>query len=265
VSRRLRRLFWPALMSLAMVLVLLGLGTWQMHRLAWKQAILAQIAAAEAAPPLPLPAMPAPLAPGPSTLGPFTPAPVAPAPVAPAPVAPGPFAPGPFAKIAVTGRLLHDKSALYGADVRDTRTGPELGAELIEPLQRDGAVPILVERGWVPLKRTRPVAMPDGPVTVAGFVYPAVAPGWFSAHDDVPGRHFYTLDPAAIGAALGLDHVAPFILVAIGAPPAEGLPIPAEHLPRPPNNHLQYAITWYGLAAVLVVIFAVWARKAVRA
>ena len=120
MSRRLRRLFWPALMSLAMVLVLLGLGTWQMHRLAWKQAILAQIAAAEAAPPLPLPAMPAPLAPGPSTLGPFTPAPVAPAPVAPAPVAPGPFAPGPFAKIAVTGRLLHDKSALYGADVRDS-------------------------------------------------------------------------------------------------------------------------------------------------
>jgi surfeit locus 1 family protein len=222
-------------MSFAMVVVLLGLGTWQVHRLAWKQAILAQIAQAEAAPPLPLSAPPAALT------------------------------PAPFTKIAVAGRLLHDKSALYGADVRDTRAGPELGAELIEPLQRDGAVPILVERGWVPLKRTRPVAMPDGTVTVAGFVYPAVTPGLFSAHDDVPGRHFYTLDPAAIGAALGLDHVAPFILVAIGTPPAEGLPIPAEHLPRPPNNHLQYAITWYGLAAALVVIFAVWARKAVSA
>jgi len=233
VRGRLRRLLWPALMSFAMVLVLLGLGTWQVHRLAWKRAILAQIAQAEAAPPLPA-----------------TDASVMPA---------------PFTKVAVTGRLLHDKAALYGADVRDTRAGPELGAALIEPLQRDGGAPILVDRGWVPLKRTRPVAMPDGAVTVAGFVYPPATPGWFSAHDDVPGRHFYTLDPAALGAALGLDHVAPFILVALGAPPAEGLPIPAEHLPRPPNNHLQYAITWYGLAAVLAVIFTVWARKAVRA
>ncbi len=240
MSLRIRRLLWPALMSFAMVVVLLGLGTWQVHRLAWKEAILAQIAAAEAAPPVPLPATA-----GASANAPLT--------------------PGPFTKIAVTGRLLHDKSALYGADVRDTRAGPELGAELIEPLQREGGVPILVERGWVPLKRTRPIAMPDGTVMAVGFVYPAVTPGWFSAHDDVPGRHFYTLDPVAIGAALGLDHVAPFILVALGAPPAEGLPIPAEHLPRPPNNHLQYAITWYGLAAALVVIFTVWARKAVRA
>ena len=48
-------------------------------------------------------------------------------------------------------------------------------------------------------------------------------------------------------------------------PPAAGAgsaPIPAEHLPRPPNNHLQYAITWYGLAVALLVIFIVWARKA---
>jgi len=272
VTLHLRRLLWPALMSLAMVLALLGLGTWQVHRLAWKQAILAQIAQAEAGPPLPLPATPgasanAPPAPrlsgnAPSAPGQSANAPSAPAPSAPGPSGNAPVIPGPFAKIAVTGTLMHDKSALYGADVRDTSAGPELGAELIEPLRRDGGAPILVERGWVPFKRTRKVAMPDGTVTVVGFVYPAVAPGWFSAHDDVPGRHFYTLDPAAIGAALGLDHVAPFILVALGAPPAEGLPIPAEHLPRPPNNHLQYAITWYGLAAALLVIFAVWAHKA---
>jgi surfeit locus 1 family protein len=231
---RVRRLVWPALMSFVMVLVLLGLGTWQVRRLAWKEAILAQIARAEAAPPAPL-----------------------------QPAA------GPFTKVAVTGRLMHDKAALYGADVRDTPAGPELGAALIEPLQRDGDVPILVDRGWVPLKPSRPVAMPDGIVTVAGFVYPPAAPGLFSARDDVAGRHFYTLDPAAIGAALGFDRVAPFILVALGAPPAPGqtvvLPIPAEHLPRPPNNHLQYAITWYGLAAALVVIFIVWARKAAHA
>jgi len=105
--------------------------------------------------------------------------------------------------------------------------------------------------------------MPHGAVTIAGYVHQADTPGMFAAHDDVAGRHFYTLDPAAIGAALGLDRVAPFILIALGPPPPEGVPIPAEHLPQPPNNHLAYAITWYGLAAALVVVFAVWARKAI--
>jgi surfeit locus 1 family protein len=70
------------------------------------------------------------------------------------------------------------------------------------------------------------------------------------------------LDASAIGAALGLRHVAPFILVAVGPAPPERYPDPARHLPRPPDNHLSYAITWYGLAVALVVIFVLWARKA---
>jgi len=241
----IRKLIGPALMTTVMFLVLIGLGTWQVQRLAWKEAILAQIARAEAEAPIPLPATPD-------------------------AAVPDSFIPAPFTKVAVTGTLVHGKSALYGAEVRDTRAGPDLGAQLIEPLQRVGAPPLLVDRGWVPLKRTAPVAMPQGTVTIAGYVHPADTPGLFSAQDDVAGRHFYTMDPAAIGAALGLDRVAPFILIALGPPTSPvaspgapiDLPIPAEHLPRPPNNHLQYAITWYGLAAALLVIFAVWAHKA---
>ena len=68
---------------------------------------------------------------------------------------------------------MHDRSALYAAEVRDTRAGPELGAQLIEPLQRDGAPPLLVDRGWVPLKHLAPVAMPQGEVTIAGYVHAA--------------------------------------------------------------------------------------------
>lgn len=225
-----RRLIGPTLMTLVMLIVLLGLGTWQVRRLAWKTAILAQIARAEAAPPVPLPADPS-----------------------------------PFIKVAVTGRLLATKTALFGAEVRDTKAGTVLGAQLIEPLQRDAGDPILVLRGWVPMKQAASVATPHGITTVTGYVHPGDAPGWFSAHDDTAGRQFYTLDPPVIGAALGLPHVAPFVLVALGPSSPDVLPIPAEHLPRPPNNHLSYAITWYGLAAALVVIFIVWARKAVRA
>jgi surfeit locus 1 family protein len=248
----IRKLLWPAVMTAVMFAILLGLGTWQVRRLAWKEAILAQIAQAEAAPPMPLP---------PTS---------------------GTAIPPPFTKVAVTGTLMYDRSALYAVEERDMRTGPELGAYLIEPLQRKDAPPVLVERGWVPLKPVAPVAMPQGEVTIVGYVHAPSTAGLFSASDDVPGRHFYTLDPHAIGTALGLDHVAPFILIALATPPTGAptadapvkrtqtaapaeLPIPEQHLPRPPNNHLAYAITWYGLAGALLVIFATWARKAAHA
>jgi surfeit locus 1 family protein len=42
-------------------------------------------------------------------------------------------------------------------------------------------------------------------------------------------------------------------------------PDPVQHLPRPPDNHLQYAITWFGFAVTLVIIFLLYARKALRA
>jgi surfeit locus 1 family protein len=226
----MRRLLFPGLMTLAMLAVLLGLGTWQVQRLHWKTAILARIAHAEAAPPIPLPATPE-----------------------------------PYTKVAVTGQLRADLSAQYAAEVRDTRDGPQMGTFLIQPLERPDAPPLLVERGWVPQKRRTPIAQPDGRTTIAGYIHPAESPGLFSAKDDPAARIFYTLDPAAIGAALGLPHVAPFILIALGPAPPELWPDPAKHLPQPPNNHLSYAITWYGLALALVVIFVVWARRTLRA
>lgn len=226
----MRRLLWPGLSVLFMLAVLLGLGTWQVERLHWKQRILAQIAHAEASPPAPLHSEPA-----------------------------------PFAKVEVTGTLRDDLTALYGVEVRDTKTGPTLGAYLIEPLERQDGPPILVERGWVPTERTRPLEQPHGTVTFTGYVHPADRPGWFSPADDPTTRTFYTLDPPAIGAALGLPHVAPFVLVALGPQPPGLWPDPAKHLPQPPNNHLQYALTWYGLAAALVVMFVLWSRKVPRA
>ena len=222
----MRRLLWPGLMTLAMLLLLLGLGTWQVYRLHWKEAILARIARAEAAPPIPLPAIPA-----------------------------------PYTKVAVTGHLRADLSAQYGVDVRDTRAGPEIGFYLVQPLEHSGAPPLLVERGWVPQEHHAPIDQPAGETTITGYVHEPETPGVFSAKDDPAARTFYTLNPATIGAALGLKQVAPFVLVALGPAPPGVWPDPAEHLPRPPNNHLSYAITWYGLAVALVVIFLVWARR----
>jgi surfeit locus 1 family protein len=210
-----------------MLAMLMGLGTWQVYRLHWKESILAQIAAAEAKPPVPL-----------------TPAHALP----------------PYSKIAAIGRFRFDRAVAFGAEVRDTSAGPTLGTYQIVPLERDGDRSVLVNRGWIPQKRTAPLDEPAGIVAVAGYVRPGDRAGWFSATDDPATRQFYTLNPSAIGAAVNIPDLEPFVLVAIGTPGA--YPIPAEHLPRPPNNHLSYAITWYGLAAALLVISGAWLRKA---
>jgi surfeit locus 1 family protein len=226
VSRRLRQLLWPGLMAAAMLGVLLGLGTWQVQRLHWKRSLLAQIARAEAAPAVPMPADPQ-----------------------------------PFTKVQVTGRLRGDLSASYGAEVRDTTAGPQLGAHLIVPLELDDGDAVLVDRGWVPEQRPRAIALPSGDVRLEGYMRPGDTRGVFNARDNPATRQFYTLDPAAIGAALNLPRVSSFVLVAMGPAPPERYPDPARHLPQPPNDHLSYAITWYGLAVALVVIFGLWARK----
>lgn len=218
----LRRLLLPLLVALPVMAVLLGLGTWQAQRLAWKTAILARIDAAEAAPAPPLPA-----------------------------------APPPFSRGAAEGRFDHGREALVGLEVR----GAVLGARLVTPLLRDAAPPLLVDRGWVPLE-PRAIDRPEGVQRVTGWVRPAEHAGMFAAADDPAARRFYTFDPQAIGGALGLARAEPFALVALGSGGA--LPDPDRRTPRPSNNHLGYAITWYGLAAALAGVFAVWARRRLK-
>jgi surfeit locus 1 family protein len=231
VTAGFRRLLGPALMTAGMLIVLLGLGTWQVRRLFWKDALLAQIDSAEASHPIPLPQ-----------------------------------APSPFTKVSVTGTFLPDQAALYGALVRTIASGPEMGARMIVPMREANGDVILVDRGWVPLSRPGPVDQPEGTVTVSGYVRFGDSKHWFSAQDDPAARRFFTLDPKAIGDAVGQPNVRPFVLVLLANEPPPGgepdhWPDPARYLPRPPNNHLSYAITWYGLAVALLAIFIVWARK----
>jgi surfeit locus 1 family protein len=249
VTGTFRRLLWPGLMTTAMMIVLLGLGTWQVQRLFWKQALLAQIAHAEAAAPVPLSLLEAPAA---SSSGPTQ------------------SRLSPFMKVSVTGRFLPEDTALYGAEVRDIASGPAMGAQMIEPLREANGDLILVDRGWVPLSRPGPLDEPAGEVTVSGYIRFGDKAAWFSATDDPVGRRFFTLDPKVIGNAVGRPDVRPFVLVALapaGAQPGgvvSNWPDPARYLPRPPNNHLSYVITWYGLAVALLAIFIVWARKGSR-
>ena len=220
----LRRLLVPLLVVVPMLAILIGFGTWQLHRLAWKTGLLADIAASEALPPRPLSGGAAPLA---------------------------------WMRVTVTGRFDHEREVRVGLIVR----GPVLGTRLVTPLLREGAAPILVDRGWIPMEGAA-IARPEGILTLEGYLHPGEQAGYFSATDDVAGRRFYTFDPPRIGAALGLPAVAPqgFVVLGQGA----GFPDPARTLPRPTNSHLGYVVTWYGLALSLLGVFAVWARRRLK-
>lgn len=207
-----------------MLALTVGLGVWQLERLAWKRGLLAEIDRAEAA----------------------------------APVALG-ADPKPFEKVEVRGRMRDDLPAFYGSEVRSAATGATLGAQLITPLERADGPPVLVDRGWLPDGAKLPAD--TGEVTVVGYVRPPEYPSWLSPSTDLAAKRFWSLDPAAIGAALGLAKVAPFTVVALGR---GGVPEPASALPRPPNDHLGYAITWFGLSACLIVVFVAYARRSLR-
>ena len=84
--------------------------------------------------------------------------------------------------------------------------------------------------------------------------------GAFLPNDD-PGRNlWFVRDPVAIASAKGWGDVAPFFIELESPQPASGLPRAGTLKVNLRNEHLQYAITWYGLAAVVVVMFAFWLR-----
>jgi surfeit locus 1 family protein len=206
--------------------ILLWLGVWQIHRLHWKEGLLAQIAAAERAPPAELSGE----------------------------------TPKLFARVEAHGVLRGDKIALYGAEVRGNR----MGAQQAEILDRVGEKPLLVVLGWVPTDAGAPVPI-SGPRDITGYIRLPEHPNWLSAPDDLEARRFYTLNPTTIAASLGAADAAPLTLVALRNPLGAALPTtapqPADALPEPVNNHLEYALTWFGLAGALVAVFGVWAMK----
>jgi len=166
--------------------------------------------------------------------------------------------PGRFTKIFLNGIFDYSRESLLELEVRNS----VLGARLLTPLILQDGKSVLVDRGWVPIQRDMSISRPDGTLQVEGYVRPSDQRNRFSAADDVARRRFFTFDAEAIGTALGLNEVSPFGVVALG--PNSGYPDPVRRLPRPTNNHLGYAITWFGLALSLAAVFAAWARRRLR-
>ena len=87
---------------------------------------------------------------------------------------------------------------------------------------------------------------------------------WFTPNDDPAHNLWFSRDPQGIAAAKGLGPVAPFFVEQEAPVPPGGLPQPGKLVVALPDNHLQYALTWYGLAAVLVGVFGAWAISSGR-
>jgi surfeit locus 1 family protein len=208
--------------------LLVGLGLWQVERLQWKEGLIAQMTEQAASAPLALSEIEARQAAGEDVE---------------------------FMRAIATGRFVHD-SELF---VFTTLDG-EMGWKLVTPLEtRDGNA-VLVDRGFIPYElkdaTQRPESRPIGPVTVTGAVRPhssARAP--FAPDNDVDANVWHWWALPAMAEAAGLDEVAPFILQA--EPRPGDPPWPRASTPDPaaiPNRHLGYAFTWFGLAAMLVLV-----------
>ena len=84
--------------------------------------------------------------------------------------------------------------------------------------------------------------------------------GWFTPAGEPERNLWFARDQRAIAAAKGWGSVAPFYVEQEAPAPPGGLPLPGKLVVNLPDNHLQYAITWFGLAVVLAGVFAALAR-----
>jgi surfeit locus 1 family protein len=231
-----RGLLLPTVAAVCAFAVLIGLGTWQVQRKAWKEALIATVSERFAAPPSALPA-PAEWA----HLDPAT---------------------DEFRRVRFTAELVNDKEALVfttGSSMRGGDAGP--GYWVFTPARVSDQV-VMVNRGFLPEERKDPATRPQGqiagPVEIVGVMRWPEQSGLFTPAAEPAKNLWFARDPAAMAQAKGLGPVAPFYVEQESPPAPGGLPRVGQLQPTFPNNHFGYAVTWYGLALVLVGSFSVW-------
>ena len=238
-----RGILLPIAMTFIGLVILIGLGLWQLERKAWKDAIVASLTDKLSAAPVPLPAREAW-----SRLEP---------------------AQNEFKRVTFPAELLHDAEALVysvGSALRADVSGP--GYWVFTPARLTGGSIVIVNRGFVPEGREnaadRQQGQVSGVVDIAGFLRWPEQRGTFSAADN-PGRNvWFVRDHLAIAPSKGWGPVAPFYVDQESPSPAGGLPSAGPLRAALRNNHLQYAITWFSLAGCLVGVFAFWMRSWVK-
>ncbi|HEU0118367.1 MAG TPA: SURF1 family protein [Alphaproteobacteria bacterium] len=222
---------WPTLITGIMLIVLLGLGSWQVYRLHWKEGLLAEIAERLNEEPIDVDKFER-------------------------------IKEAEYRPVTATGTFDYTHE-FYVNGFSLTGLG---GYHIYVPMAlKDGRV-VLIDRGWVPydkkLPETRPQAQLPGNIKVTG-VLRVPHHRWMEPVSDPVKNDWYGVDLSAMAKVAGVKEFMPYILAADTKPNPGGLPIGGQTRVTLPNNHLSYAITWFGLAFALVVIYGVSAYRKV--
>ena len=238
LARRLRSgLAVPAIFALAAIAIFVGLGTWQLQRKAWKEALIETLEQRLSAPPGDLPPRErwASLS----------------------------AANDEFRRVKFSAAFVPGAEALVytsGSALRSDVSGS--GYWVFAPAQLTSGGIVVVNRGFVPEGRQDPVTRAAGAATghanLVGVMRWPESRGAFSPKDDPDRNIWFVRDPVAIAAAKSWGEVAPFFIELESPQPPGGLPRPGALKVNLRNEHLQYAVTWYGLALVVVVMFGFW-------
>jgi cytochrome oxidase assembly protein ShyY1 len=234
--------------TLAMLMLFIGLGLWQLQRRVEKHALIAALTERIAAVPVSLPP--------PSqwnALGPAN---------------------DEFRRVSFTATYQFNLDAMVyssGSAVRDDISGP--GTWAFIPARLANGKTIAVNAGFVPNtmqdrdRQDRAVArlITNEPAMLIGYIRFPEAAGMLTPAEDHSKRLWFSRDHLAMARALGWDQVAPFYIDLEQPVPASGIPKPGPLAVHLKDDHLQYAITWFALAGAVVIAFAVWWRGQRRA
>ncbi len=231
-ASRPRSIWGLALIALVMVSVLIGLGVWQLHRKDEKRALIAALTDRLAAAPVPLPPK--------SKWKNLNPA------------------HDEFTRVKFQATLdTRSQTKVYstGSALRTDISG--LGTFVFAPARLSDGSDVVVSRGFVPDGADIPKLMPQVFELTGYLRFPEKA-GWFTPHEDSSKRLWFVRDPVAMARASDWGEVAPFYIDLEKQIPAAALPKAGPLEVHLKDDHLQYAITWFGLALAVAASFGVW-------
>ena len=237
---RSRGLLLFSAFSAASLALLIGLGVWQLQRLEWKQGLIAQIEARAHAEPVTLKETVTRARAG-EDVG--------------------------YLRVRVEGRFDNGKERYLYAVSDGT-----LGWHVITPLKTPEGEVVLVDRGFVPDAFKEPSSRAQGEindeVAVTGLARAPDTQGRFIPDNEPAENRWFWRDLDAMSRSMfpaGAPDIAPFILEAERSDIPGGWPLGGQTRLDLPNNHLQYALTWFLLALCLVVIYVIYVRSRLRA
>lgn len=219
-------------------LMLAGLGTWQIQRMVWKEHLIATIDNRIHASPKPLAEIEAEF------------------------VQTGAVD---YMPVTLSGVFQHDHEQYFFT----TYNGASGYAVYTPLILKDGRA-ILINRGFVPYEKqnpaTRPQGQSEGEVVITGLARdPLIAkPSTFLPDNEPAKKLYYWKDWGMMMENSGLSQNHDFVGFFVDAdanPNVGGLPVGGITILNQPNNHLQYAGTWFGLALVLLVVSAIFINR----